>query len=187
MTDEKQANHGTYIFQALMAADSFQISGSPLLAGWYDHNADGHSKEGLDPGMPEEMALHASWESEGLIYEEILTVGDLFSAQVDGNGVIQIPRADGNLEIYAFKHVPALRPMAAAQDASFDAVKAAVLGLHKACEVATASGAFDAMAGDTPPKVINDFCDAVDEAMIAHGLKDVDEENDGGQAPVPRG
>lgn len=185
----QKAKHATHIFQELMAADSFRFDDSPLLGGWYDHNSDGHDEDGLDPSAPDEMALHATWESEGLTFEEILTVGDLCAATIDDDGVIHIARADGDLEVFAFKHTLALKPTAEPAPAMQDPVKAAVLALHEACVAATTSGAFDVMGFDVSAKVVNDFCDAVDEAMVAQGLK-VSEDDDyieEAQPPRPKG
>src|SRR3989344_3124927 len=71
------AKHVAAMHQALLDAKAFQFQDSPLLSSWYDFNDAANTAEGLDLGAPDEMALHARWESEGGVFDQVITVGDL--------------------------------------------------------------------------------------------------------------
>lgn len=99
------SRHLAKMFEALHEANIFRFSDSPLLSGWYDFDSAAHDPDGLDQAMPDQMALHAQWESEGQIFEQVLTIGDLINARVI-NGAVVIPSAEGDIVIETFKLTP---------------------------------------------------------------------------------
>lgn len=99
------AKHVAAMHQALLDAKAFQFQDSPLLSSWYDFNDAANTAEGLDLGAPDEMALHARWESEGEVFDQVITVGDLIKARLKGDEVV-IPSDGGDIVIQAFSLGP---------------------------------------------------------------------------------
>lgn len=76
-------------YRTLRDADAFKFSGSPLMASWYDF-MDEHdiSDAGLVSHPADDVVLHARWEEDGEIFEELVTVGDLIAARVDDGELV---------------------------------------------------------------------------------------------------
>src|SRR3989344_5363625 len=88
------AKHVAAMHQALLDAKAFQFQDSPLLSSWYDFNDAANTAEGLDLGAPDEMALHARWESEG--GDIVIQAFSLGPVDIDPQELIHDDASDGD-------------------------------------------------------------------------------------------
>lgn len=64
------------LFTAAEAADAFSFSDSPLLQSW----SGCMEVDDIDAANPDEVALHARWDSEDQVFEQKVTIGNLVEA-----------------------------------------------------------------------------------------------------------